>query len=271
VRTEWDVQLLTVAVTAAVSVATTLVAVLSGPAWKDRVDTRRVSRQRSEHLLARYFEPLAWAAFDLQSRLYNIYRQQLMTASRISEPYRRFSTLWFYGQFLAWIEIVRREVQVIDVGDVRRTARLQRHLFDVLDIMATDGIADASFRVFRADQRAIGEAVVTERSTGEHRRSDSTATRAALRGPPGVRPMVLRASSTSLTLLIRIGSASRTPTREVGCPPRRASSIGSGADHRRRPRGSGSRAIRFPSSAAGSVPAPAPDHGSVPALRSQGC
>jgi len=163
----------TVAVTAAVSVATTLVAVFFGPAWKDRVDTRRASRQRSEHLLARYSEPLARAAFDLQSRLYNICRQQLMTASRIPEPYRRFSTLWFYGQFLAWIEIVRREVQVIDVGDVRRTARLQRHLFDVVDIMATDGIADASFRVFRADQRAIGEAMVTERSAGEHRRSDS--------------------------------------------------------------------------------------------------
>jgi hypothetical protein len=64
-------------------------------------------------------------------------------------------------------------VQVIDVGDVRRTAQLQRHLFDVVDIMATDSIADASFRVFRADQRAVGEAMVIERSTGERRRSDS--------------------------------------------------------------------------------------------------
>jgi hypothetical protein len=96
-----------------------------------------------------------------------------MTASNIPKHYRRLSTLWFYGQFLAWIEIVRREVQVIDVGDVRRTAQLQRHLFDVVDIMATDSIADARFRVFRADQRAIGEAMVTERSTGERRRSDS--------------------------------------------------------------------------------------------------
>jgi hypothetical protein len=76
-----------------VSVATTLVAVFFGPAWKDRVDTRRASRQRSEQLLAQYSEPLARAAFDLQSRLYNICRQQLMTASNVPEDYRRFSTL----------------------------------------------------------------------------------------------------------------------------------------------------------------------------------
>jgi hypothetical protein len=168
-----NVQLVTVATTAAVSVATTLVAVFLGPAWKDRVDSRRSSRQRSEQLIARYSEPLARAAFDLQSRLYNICRQHFMIASGIPALYRGFSTLWFYGQLLAWIEIVRREVQVIDVGDVRRTAQLQRRLFDVVDIMATDSIPDRGFRILRADQRAIGEAMVTERSTDEHPRSDS--------------------------------------------------------------------------------------------------
>ena len=168
-----DPQLLTGLVTAAVGAGATVAAVIYGPAWKDRVDARRASRQRSEHLLARYSEPLARAAFDLQSRLYNMYRQGFLTASSIPEPYRRMSTLWLYGQFLAWIEIVRREVQVIDFGDVRRTAELQRHLFDVVDIVASDSIPDAGFRIFRADQRAIGEGMVTERSTGELRRSDS--------------------------------------------------------------------------------------------------
>jgi hypothetical protein len=168
-----NAQLLTVLVTAVVSVATTLLAVFYGPAWKDRVDARRASRQRSEHLLARYSEPLARAAFDLQSRLYNIHRLGFLTASNIPEPYRRLSTLWFYGQFLAWVEIIRREVQVIDFGDVQRTAQLQRQLFDVVDIVASDSIPDAQFRVFRANQRAIGESMVTERTTGEHLRSDS--------------------------------------------------------------------------------------------------
>lgn len=168
-----DTQLLTVVVTAAVSVATTLVAVFYGPTWKDRVDARRASQRRSEQLLSQYSEPLARAAFDLQSRLYNICRQQFLVGSNLPKEYRKLSTLWLFGQFLAWVEIVRREVQVIDFGDVRRTAELQRHLFDVADILATQTIDDGTFRVFRADQRAVGELMVTERVAGDQRRSDS--------------------------------------------------------------------------------------------------
>jgi hypothetical protein len=168
-----NAQIAAVVVTAAVSIATTLVAVFYGPSWKDRIEARRASRQRSEKLLARYSEPLARAAFELQSRLYNICRQALFTDSRTSVEYRRLSTLWLFGQFLAWVEIVRREVQVIDVGDIRRTARLQRHLFDVADILSSGGLGDDLFRVLRADQRAIGELMVIERSGADQGRSDS--------------------------------------------------------------------------------------------------
>ncbi|MFD0821672.1 hypothetical protein ACFQ0D_25930, partial [Micromonospora zhanjiangensis] len=168
-----DSQLPTVLVTAAVSVATTLVATFYGPAWKDRLDARRGARQRSEQVLARYSEPLARAAFDLQSRLYNIRGQGFLTDERIPADYRRLSTLWLFGQFLAWLEIVRREVQVIDAGDVRRTTALQRHLFEVVDILATGGIGDPTFRVFRATQRAVGELMVVERGVDDRHRSDS--------------------------------------------------------------------------------------------------
>src|SRR6478672_1384241 len=168
-----NTQFLTALITAAVSVTTTLVAVFYGPTWKDRVDTRRASRLRSEQLLMRYSEPLARAAFDLQSRLYNICRQHLMTDSRTTKHYRRLSTLWLFGQFLGWIEIVRREVQVINFGDVRRTAELQRHLFDVADILSSGGLDDPQFRLLRADQRAVGELMVVERGIGDERRSDS--------------------------------------------------------------------------------------------------
>jgi hypothetical protein len=162
----------TVLVTAVASIGTTLVAVFYGPTWKDRVEARRASRQRSEQLLSRYSEPMARAAFDLQSRLYNISRKWFMTGSDTPEDYRRLSTLWLLGQFLGWLEIVRREVQVIDYGDVHRTAELQRHLFDVVDIFSSDSIADPALRVFRAEQRAIGELMVTERIVGDSRHSD---------------------------------------------------------------------------------------------------
>jgi hypothetical protein len=168
-----SVAIVTVLVTAAVSVGTTLIAVFYGPTWKDRVEARRASRQRSEALLARYSEPMARAAFDLQSRLYSISRKWFMTGSDTPDDYRKMSTLWLLGQFLGWIEIVRREVQVIDYGDIHRTAELQRHLFDVVDIFSTDSINDPALRVFRGEQRAIGELMVTERISGDSRHSDS--------------------------------------------------------------------------------------------------
>ncbi|RZI53791.1 MAG: hypothetical protein EOP16_00845 [Pseudonocardia sp.] len=150
-------QLVTVIITAVVSIVSTLAAVFFGPAWKDRLDVRSATRQRSDHLIAQYSEPLARAAFELQSRLYNIYRQDFMHASRIPGQYRGCSTLWLFGQLLAWIEIVRREIQIIDFGDIQKTTELQRHLFDVADILASDRLDDPVFRMFRADQRATGD------------------------------------------------------------------------------------------------------------------
>lgn len=44
-----NAQIAAVVVTAAVSIATTLVAVFYGPSWKDRIEARRASRQRSEN------------------------------------------------------------------------------------------------------------------------------------------------------------------------------------------------------------------------------
>ena len=166
------VNVVAIAVTAVVSVGTTVLAIFYGPTWKDRVEAGRARQQRSDYLLAQYAEPLARAAFDLQSRLYNISRKRFTTGSEMTTDYRRLSSLWLLGQFLGWMEIVRREVQIIDYGDVRRTAMLQRNLFDVADLLSTNTVPDGALRVFRSEQRAIGELMVTDRPAGEVRRSD---------------------------------------------------------------------------------------------------
>ena len=156
---------------AAALLITTALTVIYGPTWKDRSDRRRAQVARSEHLLARYSEPLARAAFDMQSRLYNILRMNFLQAFYTRQHYAETSTLWLIGQYLAWVEILRREVQVLDVGDSRQTAELQRRLFAVTDAFASDA-GDQRFMVFRQDQRAIGEIMVVCREVGEVKRSD---------------------------------------------------------------------------------------------------
>lgn len=162
-------EVVTALIGGAVGVLTTLLTVLYGPVWKSNLDRRRAQGDRSEQLLARYSEPLVRAAYDLQSRLYNLIRQSHnpeLTAQ---------STLWLFGQYLAWVEILRREVQVLDLGDVVRTSRLQRHLFDITDVLASSSAAniqDDVFNIYRADQRAIGELMVVDRLINGSTRSD---------------------------------------------------------------------------------------------------
>lgn len=163
----------TVLITACVTMVTTLVGVFYGPAWKDRIDSRRAAQQRSAEIISRYSEPLAYAAFDLQSRLYNIRRGRFMWASDIPSQYRKLNTLWLIGQFLAWVEIVRRDIQIIDLGDLRKTTLLQRHLLNVSSIMSSTAKRVEGFpRIFRGEQRAIGELMATERRVGDQQRGD---------------------------------------------------------------------------------------------------
>jgi hypothetical protein len=162
-------------------IPTILVAVLTAfvtwyvPAWKAsrdaRIETARVLRNTRD--------PLLRAAFDLQSRFYNIVARDFLgtylSSDRDDErQYALMSTLWLVGQYLGWVEILRREVQYLDLGSRSHNRQLQLHLSDISAALASDSRRqDGRFIVFRADQRAIGEFMVTTRDLGgEVRRPD---------------------------------------------------------------------------------------------------
>jgi hypothetical protein len=150
----------------------TVLTVVYGPVLKARTDRRRERMARSEQLIARYSEPLARAAFDLQSRMYNILRLRFLQIYYHQDTYAELSSLWLFGQYFAWVEVLRREVQVLDIGDARSTATLQLRLFAVSDAFASEDVQDNCFAVFRQHQRAIGEIMMVERSVGGLSRSD---------------------------------------------------------------------------------------------------
>ena len=152
----------TALIAAGVAILTTLVTVLYGPVWKTRLARDRDREELAERLIARYSQPLAWAAYDLQSQIYNIMRQGLLDRPDPTS-YNESSTVWLFGQYLAWVEILRREVQLLDLRDDRRTARLQLCLRDISAVMASSReISDPVLLVHRAEQRAIGELMVVQ-------------------------------------------------------------------------------------------------------------
>lgn len=124
----------------------------------------RLKVEKAEEVLAKYREPLVQAAFELQSRLYNITRQGLLNnfyvhGNERDRAYTVENTLYVLAQYLAWTEIIRHEVQFLDLGEVegtRKLAKLQEHIRVILLSTRYGNV----FRVFRGEQRAIGELMV---------------------------------------------------------------------------------------------------------------
>jgi hypothetical protein len=151
--------------------ATVLSAVVAGfsawyvQAWR----FRKEADDRALQVLRRFRDPLLRAAFDLQSRLYNIGARGFLNrywAHGDSEEreYARMSTLWLFGQYLGWVEILRRQVQYLDLGSRSANQALQGRLNRVSGLMASDAHGrNDKFIIFRSDQRAIGEFMVIDR------------------------------------------------------------------------------------------------------------
>jgi hypothetical protein len=127
-------------------------------------------RVESEKTVSRYREPLARAAYDLQSRLYNILKQSLIPAyfdngDERERAYVVDNTVFLVAQYFAWTEIIRRDIQFIDLGEDEQTRRLARLQDDIYSLFQTDRF-DRLFRVFAGEQRAIGECMIREGKYG---------------------------------------------------------------------------------------------------------
>jgi HAMP domain-containing protein len=116
-----------------------------------------------EDVLTRYREPLAAAAFDLQSRLYNVLRLDFFAkfdgGDRGEEALR--TTVFRLAQYFGWTELLRRDIQFLSFsedGDTRRVAELQRK---IAGRFLTDGDGTA-LMIWSDEQRAIGERMIVE-------------------------------------------------------------------------------------------------------------
>lgn len=136
----------------------------------DREREKETKQEQAEAILARYRDPLAHAAFDLQSKLYNILKQNLLQVYLINgnESEREYTiknTVYVVGQYLCWREVIRREVQYLDLGELEETRKLTALLEHIAVLFLTDGFGHI-FRVFRGEQRAIGEMMIVQENSG---------------------------------------------------------------------------------------------------------
>lgn len=125
----------------------------------------RVDRQlNAEEVLARNSEPLAAAAFDLQSRCWNILKRDFF--EKFGPEHERsedahMTTLFRFAQYFGWTEILRREIQFLSfptADETRAVADLQYLIAERIATSATD----EPLMIWVDEQRGIGERMIVE-------------------------------------------------------------------------------------------------------------
>jgi hypothetical protein len=131
--------------------------------------TVRTTRMKAEmdleaqraQTLATYREPLAAAAFDLQSRLYNILRLDFFDEwdERADDAER--TTLFRIAQYFGWTEILRRDIQFLAFPEDDATRGVAEIQYRIAGCFLThkQGMA---MMIWSDEQRAIGERMIVE-------------------------------------------------------------------------------------------------------------
>jgi hypothetical protein len=125
--------------------------------------TRMTIANDAERVLAKFREPLVDAAYELQSRLYNIIqldflRRYYLDGEEAEREYAIENTVYVVAQYFAWVEILRHEIQFLNFSELERTRAVADRLRAVVHAFQSDDPALGNeFRLWRGEQRAIGE------------------------------------------------------------------------------------------------------------------
>jgi DNA-binding CsgD family transcriptional regulator len=139
----------------------------------ERQGEARRRREQRDDLMSRIRDPLLQAASDLQMRIFNIVDQNFLSAfakhgSAEERTYAERSTVFLFAQYMGWVEIARRSIQFLDLGNNKDNRAFVYCFSGATGILSSDSFThdslnttpDSLFRVFRSDQRAIGEIMI---------------------------------------------------------------------------------------------------------------
>jgi len=121
-------------------------------------ENRMLQRSSAELVLA-YQNPILRSAYDLQSRIYNLHRG---FRGRRDPEYFKTNTLYLVAEFFGWLEIVRREMQFLDLTTEADSSRLKEAIDRVQDRFASTSRRDDVMYIYRGQQRAIGELMIVD-------------------------------------------------------------------------------------------------------------
>ena len=112
-------------------------------------------------------EPLLQAAFDLQSRIANIYECCFFSFHEPDrERYRLYteeSTIYRIAQYFCYVEILRKESLYVNLTKPREIKKTLSLLHHIERAWSSDKIHGEELRIFADEQRYIGECLFCEK------------------------------------------------------------------------------------------------------------
>lgn len=129
------------------------------------LETERAARMEEQSAIKaaeRVYEPLAQAAAELQSRIFNIVESGwLGVQQRYAShgDYAATSTAYLFAQYFGWIE-ARRQAVLTSSGEGGRDLSVQRVIDGVLAVLRRSEGSEG-FLFFTTEQRAIGELMLS--------------------------------------------------------------------------------------------------------------
>ena len=167
-----DTSVLAAIIAAAVALISAIITVL-GQSRSKKLEHRLLKERESEskerefaEIVSKYSKPILRSAIDLKRRLESyIVGDGLVTYYNRTERDREYTinnTLFLIAEYFCWVEILYQQIQFLDVGLEEQNQNLNDYLREVnLAFMAdindsNDGV-DFPFRIYKGEQRAIGE------------------------------------------------------------------------------------------------------------------
>ncbi|GAA0904338.1 hypothetical protein [Virgisporangium aurantiacum] len=140
-------------------------------------DRAQNKAEQAEAMLSRYREPLLGAAHNLQARLYNIVNKDFLASYLTDDDpdtrrYARDYTVYVLAEYLCWAEIIRRDLRFLDLRGIARN-RTFVELIEASHRTLSRGWAAQAWQLFRGQQRAIGELMMTETDAADAARHES--------------------------------------------------------------------------------------------------
>lgn len=129
------------------------------------LESEREARQAEQSAIKaaeRVYEPLAQAAAELQSRIFNIVETGWIGMQKRYESHGDYavaSTAFLFAHYFGWIE-ARRQAVLSSSGEGGRDLVVQRLIDDVLKTLRRSDDSEG-FLFFTTEQRAIGELMLT--------------------------------------------------------------------------------------------------------------